>query len=129
MNLFDRAYAGMSLTPLERAILRFLEGVAVATIISVSPAVSAALASESPDWGAVLHTALATFSMVVLMAAVKWAKAHGDGVSVGSPDGDAGDYPPGAPSLAALGLPDGSETHGDGQQAGVAVGDELDQAA
>jgi hypothetical protein len=119
MNMFAKANAGMSLSPLQRAILRFVEGAIVATAVSMLPALSAALANQAPDWASVGKTALATFAVVVLLAMSKWAKAHGDAplgqlatdaTVIVAPHGapvdpaNVPDFPPGVPQ-EALGLP------------------------
>jgi len=120
MNIFAKANAGASLTPIQRAILRFIEGAVVATVVSMLPALSAALSSQTPDWIAVGRTALATFAVVLLLALSKWAKAHGD-APLGKLADDATavirpsaapvdpanvpDFPPGARTIAELGLP------------------------
>ncbi len=78
MNLFDKANAGLPLTPIQRAFLRFMEGAIVATVVSAMPAIAAAMASTAPDWGNVSRIFVATFAVVLLLSLSKWAKAHGD---------------------------------------------------
>jgi|SRR5579885_371357 len=79
MNLFARALAGDNLTPFERAALKLLEGLACAAAVAVLPIIADALSShDAVDWTAIARTALAAAAVAVLLAFVKYCKAHGD---------------------------------------------------
>lgn len=78
MSLFQRAWAGLNLSPAERAWLKLIEGFILAGIVAALPAVAELLSAGTVDWATVGRTALGTFAVAVLMAAVKYCKAHGD---------------------------------------------------
>lgn len=78
MNVFARANTNQNLTPFERALLKLLQNLLIAAVVAALPAVSAALAQQSPNWSDVLHTAIAAVSVAVGNAFWKWFTAQGD---------------------------------------------------
>lgn len=76
--MFRRAFAGLNLTPFERAIMKLLQLLLIAAVIAALPIVSAALNQQNPDWNNVIHTAIAAVSMAVAGAFWKWFSAHLD---------------------------------------------------
>ena len=85
-NLYSRAANYQSLTPFERALLRLVEGLVCTALVAALPIVANALASTSIDWGNVLRAALAAGAVAVLLALVKYARAHADPVLAGALD-------------------------------------------
>ena len=77
-NLFTRASLNLSLTPLERAALRFLEGLAASALIAGVVAVAPYLAGQSIDWQRVLSVFVTAALSAVLLALSKYAKAFAD---------------------------------------------------
>lgn len=82
MNLFARGAAGLNLSPMERAVLRFCEGLIVSALITALPVIAQLLASElnagAVDWRQTGTLAVACVAFAFLMALSKWAKAHAD---------------------------------------------------
>lgn len=76
--MFRRALAGQQLAPVERAILRLIEGLVATALVAALPIIADALAQQSVNWGSVLRTALAAAGVAVLLALAKYARAHGD---------------------------------------------------
>lgn len=90
-NMFARASAGLNLTPMERAALRMLEGLAATAVVAGITAAAPLLAGGSVDWANVGHVALAAGITAALLAILKYAKAFGDApitepVPAGAPD-------------------------------------------
>jgi hypothetical protein len=79
-NLYSRAASYQPLTPFERALLRLVEGLICTALVAALPIVADALASTSIDWGNVLRAALAAGAVAMLLALVKYARAHADPV-------------------------------------------------
>lgn len=76
-NLFALARAGANLTPGQRTILKAVEAIGLAALVSflsVLPQLMAGHTLATTDWGAVFGA----LGVAVLMAASKWFKAHGD---------------------------------------------------
>lgn len=81
MNLFQRAYAGLNLTPGERALLKLVQGFALAGVQSLVLAVPSVLAlrADAPVISAVGFGAMAgAFVHGFLAAWAKYASAKGD---------------------------------------------------
>src|SRR5258708_813452 len=78
MSIFAKARAGANLSPAQRALLKLIEGFAIAGVVAALPVLALALGQESVNWTAVGRVALGTFSTAALMAAVKYLKAQGD---------------------------------------------------
>jgi hypothetical protein len=79
MNLFARAFAGLPMTPAERAFLRLLQGLGGTFLIAALPAVGQALNNpKSFAWQPVLDAAFAAGMNAVLLAALKYRSAKGD---------------------------------------------------
>lgn len=82
-QLVRRARAYQPLTPVERAILRLLEGLASVALIGAATAAAQYLAGPSGlggtvNWPIVAHVCAAGAAVAVLMALAKYFKAHGD---------------------------------------------------
>lgn len=79
MNIFQKAAAGVNLTPGQRAFLKLVEGLAVAFLVAAAPVVADALSSHGTVvWSDALRTALAAGAVAVILSIIKYAKAHGD---------------------------------------------------
>jgi hypothetical protein len=77
MNLFAAARAGMPLTPGQRTVLRAIESVLLAALVSfmiVLPQLTNGFDLAHTNWGAMAGA----FGVAFLMALAKWFKAHGD---------------------------------------------------
>lgn len=77
MSLFSKAAAGMPLTPAQRTVLRAIESVLLAALVSfliVLPQLTNGFDFAHTNWGAVAGA----FGVALLMSASKWFKAHGD---------------------------------------------------
>lgn len=77
-NLFAQARAGAPLTPMQRAILKLVEGLAGVALVAALPVIAAALSSQSPNWADVAREALSAAGVAAFLALLKWAKAQGD---------------------------------------------------
>ena len=81
MNLFQKAAAGLSLTPGERAVLKLAQGFAFAGVTAVVAAVPAVLAylngQQQVTWGLVLLVA-GVFLHGFMAAWAKYTSAKGD---------------------------------------------------
>jgi hypothetical protein len=77
-SLFSRAANNLSLSPLERALIRMLEGAVASAFVSLYPAVNAYLIGQAVDWQSSLHLALAGAVVSFLLALSKYFKAQGD---------------------------------------------------
>ncbi len=77
-SLFGRARARAPLTPVERALLRLIEGLACAALVAALPVVADALGHGAVHWDDVGRTALAAAAVAVLLALAKYARAQGD---------------------------------------------------
>ena len=77
-SLFDRAHRQLNLSPAERAVLKLVEGFLVAGLVAALPVVAQLLAQQSVDWAQSARIAGGVFVMAVLLAVLKYAKAHGD---------------------------------------------------
>lgn len=77
-SIFARAGAGMNLTPLERAALRALEGLAATAVVAAITAAAPLLAGATVNWSNVAHVALAAGITAALLAVLKYAKSFGD---------------------------------------------------
>lgn len=77
-SLFARASAGLTLTPWERAVLRFLEGLAASALMAGVTAIAPYMAGQAIDWRKVLSVFVTAAFMAVLLALKKYAKAFGD---------------------------------------------------
>lgn len=79
MNLFQKAAAGMNLTPGQRAFLKLVEALGVAFLVAAAPVVADALSSHGTVvWSDALRTALAAGAVAVILSIIKYGKAHGD---------------------------------------------------
>lgn len=82
MAIFQAAASGANLSPMARAVLRFVEGLVVAALVVVLPVLGQLLATQlnagAINWTQVGTVALSGFVFALLMALSKWAKAHGD---------------------------------------------------
>jgi hypothetical protein len=76
--MFARAFAGLNLTPLERAILKFLEMGVIAGVVALAPIFAQLANQQTPDWATFLRLAGATFATAFLGAIWKYLKAQGD---------------------------------------------------
>jgi hypothetical protein len=98
MGIFSRARAYESLTPLERAVLRLVGGVALAGLLAAASAVSQLLGGVAPDrvnWVVVAQVALVAFVVGCCNAISKFYKAQGDPPLVmGGPE-ELTSFPPG----------------------------------
>lgn len=107
MNIFGKARAGENLSPAARSFLRLLEGLAATAVVAALPVVSDALSQGSVNWSDVGRAALAAASTAAILAALKYAKAHGD-----------------APLATAIGAVDttiGAQLHLSGLSGNIAV--------
>jgi uncharacterized membrane protein len=89
MNLFSLARAGVNLTPGQRAILRLVEGVIVAAAVAALPVVAQFLAGADLahlDYAALARYSVGAFLVALIMAVMKYAKAHGDPALVATLD-------------------------------------------
>jgi len=81
MNLFQKAQAGLNLTPGERALLKLLQGFATAGVAAVVAAVPAVMAEQAGKpqitWGLVLFVA-GIFVHGFMAAWQKYVSARGD---------------------------------------------------
>ena len=81
MNLFQKAQAGLNLTPGERALLKLLQGFATAGVAAVVEAVPAVMAQQAGKpqitWGLVLFVA-GIFVHGFMAAWQKYVSARGD---------------------------------------------------
>ena len=81
MNLFQKAQAGLNLTPGERALLKLLQGFATAGVAAVVAAVPAVMAQQAGKpqitWGLVLFVA-GIFVHGFMAAWQKYVSARGD---------------------------------------------------
>jgi hypothetical protein len=75
---FIRAAAGLSLTPFERAALRFLEGLGASALLAGLVAIQPYLSGTSVDWANVAHVFLAAAVSTTFLALLKYARAFGD---------------------------------------------------
>lgn len=118
MTIFGKARAGENLSPAARSFLRLVEGLAATAIVAALPVVSDALSRGVVDWADVGRAALAAASTAVLLAVLKYAKAHADAplppslasvapVSAPVPAADSSDAPD---PFAPLVLPDTDAT-------------------
>lgn len=78
MSIFARAFAGQNLTPAERAFLKWIEAVFCAGLVAALPIVAEAMAHRPIAWGDILTSALYAFFTAVVLAVLKYAKAHMD---------------------------------------------------
>ncbi len=78
MSLFTRANAYAPLSPAQRALLKFLEGLLFTGVVAALPLVIAAFTQTSVDWGIVARAALAAFITAILMTLLKYLRALGD---------------------------------------------------
>ena len=92
MNLFAQARAGLNLTPGQRTVLRAVEMIALAAVVSFLTALPALTSGAKVNGGAVA----AAFGVAMLASLSKYLKAHGD-----APLGDAADA--GAAALRRFG--------------------------
>lgn len=77
-DLLRRAAAYQPLTPIQRALLRLLEGLAATALVAALPIIADALSRGEVNWPDVGRAALAAASVAVLLALTKYAKAHAD---------------------------------------------------
>ncbi len=77
-DLLQRAKQYQSLTPSERALLRLIEGLVCAALVTALLVVADALGSATINWADVGRAALAAACVAVLLALAKYTKAHGD---------------------------------------------------
>ncbi len=77
-NLIQRARAGATLTPAERALLRLAEGLLCAGLVAAAPVLAQALSQQGVNWGDVARAALAAAATAILLALTKYARAQGD---------------------------------------------------
>lgn len=81
MGMLGRAAQNQNLTPLERAVLRFLQTVVLAGLLSGAQAVMPLLNGADPNainWSAVGHTFLVAFLVALGSAFSKYFTAQGD---------------------------------------------------
>lgn len=78
MSVFQQSRAGLNLSPAARAFLKLCEGFLVAGIVAASPVVAQLLGQQSVNWSQTLRLAGAAFAVAVLLAVVKYCKAHMD---------------------------------------------------
>lgn len=82
MSIFSRAAAGLSLSPAARALLRLIDGLIVAALVTALPVIAQLLANRldagAVDWRQMATLALASLAFAFLMALAKYAKAQGD---------------------------------------------------
>lgn len=81
MGMFGRAAQNQNLAPLERAVLRFLQTVVIAGLLSGVQAVMPLLNGGDPNavnWSAVGHTFLVAFLVALGSAFSKYWTAQGD---------------------------------------------------
>ncbi len=81
MAMFARAAANANLTPMERAVLRFLSVMVYGALLSAAQAALPLL--NQPDltvvpWGSVLHTFLSAFLLAMGLGVTKYASAQAD---------------------------------------------------
>lgn len=77
-SLFTRASAGLTLTPWERAALRFLEGLGAAALLAGLVAIEPYLSGAAINWGTVAHVFLTAGVSALFLALLKYARAFGD---------------------------------------------------
>lgn len=77
-SIFSQARTGAPLTPMQRAMLRLVEGLAAVALVAVLPIVASALSQSSPNWSDVAREALAAAGVALALAVLKYAKAQGD---------------------------------------------------
>jgi hypothetical protein len=96
--VFARASAYQNLSPLERAALKLLGGVALAGVLAAASAVAQLLGGRSPlqvDWLVAGQVALVAFVVGCCNAISKFYKAQGDPLLVmGGPE-ELTSFPPG----------------------------------
>jgi len=78
MMLFWRAFVGVNLTPHERALLRFVEGLVGACIIAASTAGVQYLATSTVNGPFVLKLFVGTVLLAAWQAGIKYMRAHAD---------------------------------------------------
>lgn len=77
-GVFQRAAMYHPLSPVERALLRLVEGLVCTALVAALPLVADALAAGAVNWGQVGRAALAAGAVAVLLALSKYARAQGD---------------------------------------------------
>lgn len=110
-SLIARAFAGLPLAPIERAVLRLAEGLGATALIAAAPIVAQALANPTHiSYGPTAQAAIGAASTAVLLAVLKFVSAKGD----------AAPAPTAAPIAAPASLPGPSQiaAHA-GQQATI----------
>lgn len=107
-SLFSQARSGAPLTPMQRAMLRLVEGLAAVALVAVLPVVASALSQSSPNWSDVAREALAAAGVAVALAVLKYAKAQGDPLLSTVADALAHDVPAPAQHAASPPAPAGS---------------------
>jgi hypothetical protein len=80
-QVFSKAAQGANLSPAARAFLRLVEGIVAAAVVTAVPLIAQYLAGKdfaTLDYAAALRYAVATLAVALLMAGLKYAKAHAD---------------------------------------------------
>jgi hypothetical protein len=78
MSMFQRAWSGANLLPVERAFLKLLEGCVLAGLVAALPVLAQLQANQPISWPAMARQAWPLFAVAALMALVKWLKAQND---------------------------------------------------
>jgi hypothetical protein len=82
LSIFQLAKAGAPLSPIARAVLRFVDAVVASTLVVALPVISQLLASGlnagAVDWRSMGTLALGCLGVALALSVAKWAKAHLD---------------------------------------------------
>jgi hypothetical protein len=78
MNLFARNAAKLTLTPLERAVLQFLQGLAISALTAGATAAFPYLSGTTPDLATVARVFAIAAVASLLNSLLHYAKAFGD---------------------------------------------------
>lgn len=76
--LFQAAAAYLPLTPAQRALLKLVEGLLCTALVAALPIVAPILSGQSVNWADAGRAALAAAGTAILMAVLKYVKAHAD---------------------------------------------------
>src|SRR5579875_413295 len=76
--MFYRAWVGMDLSPHERAIIRFVEGLFGSVLIAATTAAVQYLAQQPVNARLVLNVFVGTVLLAAWQAAIKYLRAHAD---------------------------------------------------
>jgi hypothetical protein len=91
-SVFSQAAQGANLSPAARAFLRLVEGIVAAAVVTAVPLIASYLQGQDfahLDYAAALRYAVATLAVALLMAGLKYAKAHADSPLVEAASGPA----------------------------------------